>query len=98
MGWRNPYGTGNTTLLELLAKLAAAGINMPSKFATFFPLAGCGVPKQLRAALDAAGVEFSRLLIDDGDITDPVNGERDFDWIASWIDHGRARWGRSGCA
>lgn len=80
------YGAGNTTLLELPAKLAAAGINTLEICHFHFPSREASYLSQLRAALDAADVEFFSLLIDDGDITDPVNGERDFEWIASWID------------
>jgi sugar phosphate isomerase/epimerase len=42
--------------------------------------------KELRAALDAAGVELFSLLIDDGDITHPQYGERDLAWISRWIE------------
>ncbi len=41
---------------------------------------------RLRRALDEAEVELWSLLIDGGDVTDPVNGERDERWIAGWID------------
>src|SRR6185436_4677152 len=42
--------------------------------------------REVRAAIADAGVTLSTLLIDDGDLTHPVERERDRDWIASWID------------
>ena len=40
----------------------------------------------LRRALDEAEVELWSLLIDGGDVTNPVDGARDQRWIAGWID------------
>ncbi|AIE85228.1 Xylose isomerase domain protein TIM barrel [Fimbriimonas ginsengisoli Gsoil 348] len=40
---------------------------------------------EFRAALDSSGVELHALLIDEGDITHPDHGERDAEWIASWL-------------
>ncbi|MFM7322098.1 MAG: sugar phosphate isomerase/epimerase family protein [Armatimonadota bacterium] len=42
--------------------------------------------EDFRARREAAGVELWSLLIDDGDISDPVNGDRDRDWVLGWID------------
>jgi sugar phosphate isomerase/epimerase len=41
---------------------------------------------ELRAQLSTTGVILQTLLIDAGDVTDPVNGARDQAWIASWIE------------
>lgn len=41
---------------------------------------------ELRAALEASGVELWSLLIDDGDINHPTYGDRDRAWILGWID------------
>jgi len=40
----------------------------------------------LRRALDEAEVELWSLLIDGGDVTNPVDGARDQRWIAGWIE------------
>ena len=41
---------------------------------------------EFRAACTDAGVTLSMLLIDDGDLTDPVHHARDRAWIAGWIE------------
>ncbi|ODT73144.1 MAG: hypothetical protein ABS75_00185 [Pelagibacterium sp. SCN 63-23] len=41
---------------------------------------------ELRDQLRVSGVTLQTLLIDAGDMTDPVNGRRDTGWIAGWID------------
>lgn len=40
---------------------------------------------ELRAASADAGLALHALLVDAGDISHAVNGERDADWIASWM-------------
>lgn len=80
------YGSGNITLLDVPARLAAMGIqgfeichfHMPSREPAYID--------ELRQALQSAGVELLTLLIDDGDITHPEYGQRDLGWIASWIE------------
>ena len=41
---------------------------------------------QLRQAFESEGVKIQSLLIDDGDISDVDNGDRDAEWIAKWVD------------
>lgn len=41
---------------------------------------------ELRDQLNVTGVTLQTLLIDAGDMTDPVNAARDTRWIAGWID------------
>lgn len=41
---------------------------------------------ELKAAAEAAGVHLYQLLIDDGDIADLENQERDLAWIKGWVD------------
>jgi len=41
---------------------------------------------EFRAACKDAGVTLQTLLIDDADITDPVNHKRDVAWVGAWID------------
>ena len=82
----NPTAEHAFSLLELPVQIAARGINtleichfhMPSDAPEYY--------LQLRAAIDAVGVEFWSLLIDDGDITHPQYAERDMEWIKGWID------------
>jgi hypothetical protein len=79
-------GDGITTLLDVPAALAARGITTMELchfHVTSRDEASLG---ELRGAIEAAGVELWSLLIDDGDLTDPVNGERDRQWIEGWID------------
>lgn len=80
------YGVGSVTLLELPAKLTAFSINTLEICHFHIQSRDTGYLKELRGALDAAGVELFSLLIDDGDITHPENGDRDFEWISGWID------------
>ena len=42
--------------------------------------------EELRSAFDSEGVTIQSLLIDDGDLSDPANGDRDAEWIAKWMD------------
>ena len=41
---------------------------------------------KLRKAADEAGIKLFQLLIDSGDITHPDHGERDLQWIETWIE------------
>jgi hypothetical protein len=76
------------SLLELPAKLAAFGIHvleichfhLPSRERTYL--------REVRAAMMDAGIEPFTLLIDAGDLTDPVQGGRDLEWISAWLDDG----------
>lgn len=80
------WGTGEVTLLELPARIAALGIDRLQ--ICHFHLAGRDPAclGELRAALGEAGVTLSTLLIDDGDITHPTERRRDIAWIGGWID------------
>lgn len=51
--------------------------HLPSREASYL--------RELRAAIEDAGVTLLDLLIDDGDITHPEHGQRDADWIADWL-------------
>jgi sugar phosphate isomerase/epimerase len=80
------YGPVGESLLDLPSALEHHGyhrlelvsFHLPSRDATYIG--------ELRAQLDGAGVTLQTLLIDAGDITDPVNGARDTAWIAGWIE------------
>jgi len=45
-----------------------------------------GYLRELRSEMVNAQVEPFTLLVDSGDITDPVHGERDVEWIGGWLD------------
>jgi sugar phosphate isomerase/epimerase len=42
--------------------------------------------EELRDSFEDAGVRIQSLLIDDGDLSSPENGDRDAEWIAKWVD------------
>lgn len=77
---------GSVALLDLPQKLAERGISTLEICHFHLPERTPDYLTSLRRALDAAEVELWSLLIDGGDVTDPVYGERDQQWIASWID------------
>ncbi|MBZ0288963.1 MAG: sugar phosphate isomerase/epimerase, partial [Anaerolineae bacterium] len=85
-GSQETYGKGAMTLLETPARVAAAGINTLEICHFHIPSRDDGYLNELRGALASAGVELFSLLIDDGDITHPQDGERDRAWVAGWID------------
>ena len=73
-------------LLELPRKVAEFGIHTIEICHFHLAERSPEYIEQLRGALDAAEVELWSLLIDGGDVTDPVHGERDQQWIAGWIE------------
>lgn len=79
------YGQGSQSLLDIPARLAQEGIHTLEICHFHLPRHDLVFLDHLRAALDAANVELFSLLIDDGDISDPVNAERDLAWISEWI-------------
>lgn len=82
----NPTTDRAFSLLELPAQIAAHGINTLEICHFHLPNDASEYYLQLRAAIEAAGVEFWSLLIDDGDITHPQHAERNVAWIKGWID------------
>jgi hypothetical protein len=68
------------------ARLAAHGIQRWRSVHFHVPSRESAYLAELRAALDAAGVELWSVLIDDGDIAHPEHGARDRDWVLGWID------------
>jgi sugar phosphate isomerase/epimerase len=73
-------------LLDLPAELRKRGydalqichFHLPSRSGTYLG--------ELRAALSEAEVELETLLIDDGDLTHPEDGDRDEVWIGGWLE------------
>lgn len=76
------------TLLDMPARLREAGIGSLEICHFHFPETGTGYLKQLRAALDAAGIELFSILIDTGDISnpDPERRAEDMRTIEGWMD------------
>jgi hypothetical protein len=77
---------GQSTLLELPARLAAFGITTLEICHFHLPNLDPGYLSELRAALQSANIELFSLLIDEGDITHPTHAERDLAWIERWLE------------
>lgn len=67
---------GEMTLLDIPAQAAAHGIGRLEICHFHFPSTEASYLAELRSALDAAGVQFFTLLIDDFDLTDPDLAQR----------------------
>lgn len=85
---RFPYGEGTLTLLDAPAAAAALGVRNLEVCHFHFPRTDPDYLRELRERLAAAGVAFTTLLIDEGDLTapDPAARERDLAGIRGWID------------
>jgi sugar phosphate isomerase/epimerase len=81
-----PASQQGLALLELPAKLHAFGIHTLEICHFHLPSRDRAYLAEVRGAMHDAGVEPFTLLIDAGDVTDPVYGKRDLAWIAGWID------------
>lgn len=82
----NTWGAGFFDVLQLPMELARRGYFRCE--VCHFHLASTDAPylKDVAQAFADSGVVIQTLLIDDGDITHPVTGDRDRAWIASWIE------------
>ncbi|HEX4296519.1 MAG TPA: sugar phosphate isomerase/epimerase [Devosia sp.] len=80
------YGPVTEPLLDIPAALHNHGFHRMELVSFHLPSRDPVYLGELRAELDEAGVLLQTLLIDAGDITDPVNGARDEAWIARWIE------------
>ncbi|HET7714046.1 MAG TPA: TIM barrel protein [Bauldia sp.] len=80
------WGAGTLSLMQAPDALKAFGLDRIEICSFHIPAHDRGFQAELRGALRDAGVKLQTLLIDDGDITDPVNRRRDIDWIGRWID------------
>ena len=78
--------SGALSLLELPQALADFGVQRMELCHFHLPKSDGKYLQQLRAALENADVELWALLIDDGDITHPDDGEKWLDWTRGWID------------
>jgi sugar phosphate isomerase/epimerase len=80
------YGEGNESLLDLPSALANHGYHRMELVSFHLPSRDPLYLGELRDQLKTEEVVLQTLLIDAGDVTDPVNGARDTAWIASWIE------------
>lgn len=79
-------GDGKTTLLTIPGELAAHGITTMELCHFHLESRDPSYLTDIRQAREATGVELWNLLIDDGDLTDPANADRDRAWVQGWID------------
>ncbi|QYO77250.1 sugar phosphate isomerase/epimerase family protein [Devosia salina] len=80
------YGEGEESLLGLPSVLANHGYHRLEIVSFHLRSRDPVYLGELRDQLHVSGVTLQTLLIDDGDMTDPVHGERDTRWIAGWVD------------
>jgi len=80
------YGLGTLTLLELPERIAAAGIHTLEISHPHLPSREPSYINELRDALKRAGVSLLSVLVEAGDLTDPIHGARDEEWMGRWIE------------
>jgi sugar phosphate isomerase/epimerase len=80
------YGEGDESLLDLPSALANRGYRRMELVSFHLPSRDPIYLGELREQLRTEGVVLQTLLIDAGDVTDPVHGARDTAWIAGWIE------------
>ena len=80
------WGPGALSLMAVPGEIARRGIDRLEICHFQIPGHDTAYLAELKAALSEAGVTLQTLLIDDGDITDPANRQRDIAWIARWIE------------
>jgi hypothetical protein len=85
---RVPEHTSTSTrlsLLELPAELARQGFDTMQICHFHLPSRDAAYLKEVKSAIESSGLSLHALLVDEGDITHPQNGERDEAWIGGWI-------------
>ena len=80
------FGPASCTLLDLPDRIADAGLLTLEISHPHLPSRDPGYLDELRFAIRQAGVTLLSVLVEAGDVTDPVHGERDQQWIAGWIE------------
>jgi hypothetical protein len=73
-------------LLELPAELARRRYGSAQLCHFYLPRRDRSYLAEVRAAFGEAGVLLECLLIDDGDLTHPTEGDAQRDWVSSWLD------------
>ena len=77
---------GALTLLELPAALVAHGYTTLEISHPHLPSREAGYLNDLKTALAEAGVTLLSVLVEAGDLTDPIQGARDRKWMEGWIE------------
>lgn len=80
------FGEGTESLLDIPSAIANRGIKRLEIVSFHVPSRDPIYLRELRDALDIVDVELQTLLIDAGDISNPLTSKRDTAWIASWIE------------
>jgi len=80
------YGEGSQSLLDIPSAIANHGINRLEICSFHIRSRDPIYLGELRDAMKTVGVTLQTLLIEAGDISDPLTSARDVDWIASWVD------------
>ena len=80
------YGEGTESLLDLPSALHNHGYRRMELVSFHLPSRDPVYLAELRDQLKVTGVTLQTLLIDAGDITDPIHGARDTRWIGGWIE------------
>ncbi|WP_223692551.1 sugar phosphate isomerase/epimerase family protein [Leifsonia poae] len=73
-------------LLELPALLKLRGFDTVQLCHFHLPSREAGYLDELWQALAESGIALDALLIDDGDLTNPDDGEAHRDWISGWVE------------
>lgn len=84
-GAPDPHGASPTSILEIPRLLAERGFTQMQLCHFHLPSQSEESVSELKGALSEAGVKLHALLIDDGDLSHPENGDRDADWIEGWL-------------
>ena len=79
------WGEGEESLLGVPSALKRHGISKLDLCAFHLRSVDPIYLGELKASLAASDIELQMLQIDAGDITDPINGERDMNWTAQWF-------------
>ncbi|WP_338722116.1 sugar phosphate isomerase/epimerase [Devosia sp. XK-2] len=80
------YGEGEESLLGLPSVLANHGYHRIEIVSFHLRSRDPVYLGELRDQLRVSGVTLQTLLVDAGDMTDPVHGARDTRWISGWVD------------
>ena len=80
------YGEGSESLLGLPSVMANHGYHRLEIVSFHLRSRDPVYLGELRDQLEGAEVRLQTLLIDAGDMTDPVHGARDTRWIGAWLD------------
>jgi len=83
---QDTYGEGEESLLGLPSVMANHGYRRLEIVSFHLRSRDPVYLGELRDQLQVSGVRLQTLLIDAGDMTDPVHGARDTRWIGGWLD------------